>query len=91
MKKIIQNMDIFYNINNNLLNFHEKTGNINNIWSFNLNIMNDVLDKEINNIRYKYDYGNNLNKTNIFPYINFNIVQFFKRNIYISYIQIYLI
>ena len=62
MKKIIQNMDFFYNINNNLLNFYEKTGNINNILSFNLNIMNDVLDKEINNIRYKYDYGNNLNK-----------------------------
>ena len=55
-------MDIFYNINNNLLNFYKKTGNINNILSFNLNIMNDVLDKEINNIRYKYDYGNNLNK-----------------------------
>ena len=62
MKKIIENIDIFYNINNELLNFYEKTHKINYILSLNLKVVDNAIDKEIDKIRFEYDYGNNLNK-----------------------------
>ena len=62
MKKIIENIDIFYNINNELLNFYEKTHKINYILSLNLKVVDNAIDKEIDKIRFEYNYGNNLNK-----------------------------
>ena len=62
MKKIIENMSIFYNINNNLLTFFEKTRKINYILTLNLKAINRIIDKEIETIKCEFDYGHNLNK-----------------------------
>ena len=61
-KKIIENMDIYYNINKNILNTYEKNKNKNYNLLSNLNYINSIIDNEIDNIRFNYSFGNNLNK-----------------------------
>ena len=61
-KKIMKNMDTIYNINNDILNKYEKNKNRNYKLLLNLNYMDEYIVKEINNIKYEYDCGNNLNK-----------------------------
>ena len=61
-KKIMKNMDILYNINNDILSKYEKNKNRNYKLLSNLNFMDKYIEKEIKNIKYEYDYGNNLNK-----------------------------
>ena len=62
LKKIMENMDIFYNINKSILNIYESKYNRNYYLLENLNNVNNSIDKEIENIRFKYNYGNNLNQ-----------------------------
>ena len=62
LKKIMENMDIFYNINKSILNIYENNNNRNYYLLENLNNANNSIDKEIENIRFKYNYGNNLNQ-----------------------------
>ena len=62
LKKIIDNYNIIYNINNNILNNYEKNKNRNYLLLLNLNYMNQYINNEINNIKDKYNYGNNLNQ-----------------------------
>ena len=60
IKKIIENMDNLYKINNNILdNYENKKRNY--ISLFNLNYMSKYIENEINNIKDKYNYGHNLN------------------------------
>ena len=62
LKNIIENMNIIYNINNNILNNYEKTKKRNYKILLNLNYMNEYIENEINNIKDKYNYGYNINK-----------------------------
>ena len=62
LKNIIENMNIIYNINNNILSNYEKTKKRNYKTLSNLNYMNEHIKNEIFNIRNKFDYGYNLNK-----------------------------
>ena len=62
LKKIMENMDIFYNINKSILNIYENINNRNYHLLLNLISINNSIDKEIENIRFNYDYGNNLNR-----------------------------
>ena len=61
-QKIMKNMDILHNINNDILSNYEKIKNRNYKLLLNLNYIDKYIGKEINNIKYEYDYGNNLNK-----------------------------
>jgi len=61
IKKIMDNMDIFYRINNDFLNKYKENHisyqTLNNLIEINRSITN-----EIDNIRYKYNFGYNLNQ-----------------------------
>ena len=62
LKKLENNLDIYYNINNNIIINYE----INKIRNYNLlvnlnNINNDI-DREINKLKNDYNCGNNFNK-----------------------------
>ena len=59
-KKIIENMNIIYNINNNILTNYENK-KINHTLLSNLESMEFFIDNEISNIRDDYDFGYNLN------------------------------
>ena len=62
MKNIMENMDIFYNINNNILYNYEINKKRNyNLLSI-LNHINYSIENEINNIKNKYNYGYNVNE-----------------------------
>ena len=61
-KKLIEHIEIIYNINNSILSNYEKNKKRNYTLLSNLNYMNVYIDKEISNIRDKYDYGYNLNR-----------------------------
>ena len=61
LKNIIENMNIIYNINNNILKKYENK-NRNYKLLLNLNYMNKYIENEINNIKDKYKYGYNINQ-----------------------------
>ena len=61
LKNIIENMNIIYNINNNILKRYENK-NRNYKLLLNLNYMNKYIENEINNIKDKYKYGYNINQ-----------------------------
>ena len=61
-KKIMINMDTIYNINNDILSNYEKNKSSNYKLLLNLNYIDEYIGNEIDNIRYEYDYGYNLNK-----------------------------
>ena len=61
-KTLIENMNIIYKINNNILKKYEKNKNKNYKLIMNLNNMNEYIEKEIYNIEEEYDYGYNINK-----------------------------
>ena len=61
-KKIMENMDIIYNINNNLLKYYEKNKDRNYKLLINIKNMEQYINEELNCIAGEYDYGNNLNK-----------------------------
>ena len=61
LKNIIENMNIIYNINNNILKRYENK-NRNYKLLLNLNYMNKYIENEINNIKDKYKYGDNINQ-----------------------------
>ena len=60
-KKLKDNLDIYYNINNNILNNYEKNKNRNHNLLINLNNINDTIEDEIDKLEYDYSYGYNLN------------------------------
>ena len=53
-------MDIYYKINNEIINRYEKNRNYNLL--ININNINESIDNEINNIINRYNYGRNLNE-----------------------------
>ena len=57
---ILNNMDIYYKINNEIINRYEKNRNYNLL--ININNVNESIDNEINNIIKRYNYGRNLNE-----------------------------
>ena len=61
LKCIIENMNIIYNLNNNILNNYENK-NRNYKLLLNINYMNKYIENEINNIKDKYNYGYNINQ-----------------------------
>ena len=61
-RQIMNMMDIYYEINNNIINNFEKNGIRNSISLTNFNNINESIDKEIFNITSEYDFGYNLNK-----------------------------
>ena len=61
LKNIIENMNIIYNINNNILKQYENK-NRNYKLLLNLNYMNKYIENEINIIEDKYKYGYNINQ-----------------------------
>ena len=60
--KTMEYMEIYYNINNKILNDYENNKNRNYNILLNLNEINISIENEINNIKYKYGYGYNLNR-----------------------------
>ena len=60
-KKIMDNMDIFYKINNDILTNYEKCKNRNYMSLLNLNTINESIKSEISKIIDNYSYGYNLN------------------------------
>ena len=58
LKKLQNNLDIYYNINNDIINNYEINKNRNYNLLINLNNINNDIDNEINKLKY----GNNLNK-----------------------------
>ena len=61
MKKLEDNLDTYYNINNDILNNYEINKNRNYNLLKNLQNINKDIDNEIDKLRYKYSYGYNLN------------------------------
>ena len=61
-RQIMENMDIIYKINNNLLSDYEKNKNRNYKLLLNLNYINEYIEYETNIIKNEYDYGYNINK-----------------------------
>ena len=59
--KVMEYMDIYYDINNNILDNYEKDKNIYYNLLLNLNEINESINNEIDFISYNLDYGNNLN------------------------------
>ena len=62
LKKLKDNLDIYYNINNNLLNNYEINKNRNYNLLLSLKNIDADIDSEINKFTYEYSYGYNLNK-----------------------------
>ena len=60
-KKLQENLDLYYNINNNILNDYEKNKNINYNVLISLSNINNNIAEEISKIIGEYSYGNNLN------------------------------
>ena len=60
-KKIMESMDLFYNINNDILNNFEKNKNRNYMSLLNLNTINESITNEITKLIDNYSYGYNLN------------------------------
>ena len=58
LNKVKENMSIFFNIHNNILCFLEKNNILDKTQEYNLNIIKE----EIQNIKYKYNYGKNIYK-----------------------------
>ena len=72
-QKLKDNLDIYYNINNNIINNYEKNKNRNYNLLMNLNNINDTIEDEIDKLRYEYSYGFNLNSLlYLFSEINAN-------------------
>ena len=61
LKNIIENMNNIYDINKNILNNYQNDKR-NNKTVLNLKYMNEYIKNEINNIKDKYNYGNNINE-----------------------------
>ena len=64
-KKISEKMDIFYKINNDIINnyeYFEENKKRNYFSLLNLHAFNNFINKEIFKIKYDYKYGNNLNR-----------------------------
>ena len=61
LKNILENMNIIYNINNNILKRYENK-NRNYKLLLNFNYMNKYIENEINDIKNKYNYGYNINQ-----------------------------
>ena len=62
LKNIIEKMNSIYIINNNILTNYEKYKKRNYKSLLNLNYMNDYIEKEMNIIKDKYNYGYNINQ-----------------------------
>ena len=60
-KKLEQNLDMYYNINNNIINNYEKIKNRNYDLLINLKNINQDIENEISELIYNYNYGYNLN------------------------------
>ena len=60
--KTMEYMEMYYNINNKILNDYENNKNRNYNILLNLNGINDSIKNEIDNIKNKYGYGYNLNR-----------------------------
>ena len=60
-KNIMENLDIYYNINNDIIKEYEQNRNRNYILLNNIKNINEAIEIEIRNIREKYDYGYNTN------------------------------
>ena len=65
LKNIIKNMEIFYNIYNNIIEKCEKNKNRNYNLLLNLHYINDSINDEINMIQNIYNFGLNLNELNV--------------------------
>ena len=61
LKKLQNNLDTYYNINNDILNNYEINKYKNYNLLKNLQNINKDIDNEIDKLRYKYSYGYNLN------------------------------
>ena len=62
LKKIIENLDLYYNINNNILSNYEKNKQRNFKLLLNLNHINISIDKELSNLTsYNVNFNNDLN------------------------------
>ena len=62
LKKLQENLDIYYKINNNIINNYKKNKNRNYNMLVNLNNIDKNIDSEISKLQYEFNYGFNLNK-----------------------------
>ena len=60
LKKVMENMELFYNIFNKILYSAENNNTKNKYHQYNKNIVNNLIRDEIENIQFKYENGNNL-------------------------------
>ena len=65
LKNIIENLEIFYNIYNDIIEKCEKNKNRNYNLLLNLHYINDSINDEINIIQNNYNFGLNLNELNV--------------------------
>ena len=61
LKKLEDNLDMFYSINNDIVNNYEKNKNKNYKVLINLNSIKDSINKELDKLKDDYNYGFNLN------------------------------
>ena len=59
--KIMENMDMLYNINNEVINKYKTSKNRNSNMLLNLKNINISIKNELKSLRYDYNYGYNLN------------------------------
>ena len=62
LKKVMEYMDLYYNINNNILSNYEMNQNLNYNRIISLVNINSSIKKEIDNIKNKYNFGYNINR-----------------------------
>ena len=62
LNKLMENMEIFYNIYDRMSKNFEKNEFKNNNTITNFEMINSFIDKELHNIREKYNYGYNINQ-----------------------------
>ena len=85
LKKLENDLDIYYNINNDIINYYEKNKSRNYNLLINLNNINNDIDNEIDKLKNEYNYGNNLNKLfDLYNEINENNIDIINNNIVIK-------
>ena len=62
LNKVIDNMELLYDIHNNFLSFLENNNVLDYNQRNNLNFINSYVNTEIRKIKYKYNYGKNIYK-----------------------------
>ena len=81
LKNLQNNLDLYYTINNDIINTYEMNKNRNYNLLVNLNNINNDIDKEINKLISEYNYGTNLNKLlDLYKEINEDNIEIDNKN-----------